>query len=85
MSSSSHVKKAIEERGKDNFEFIIESLHETKASWTYAEVEKQIKENVLREKMDDGTPKFWNKQIGAIKFIPPTTTLKEQRHAKIHD
>ena len=76
-SSSTHVNKAIEEKGKENFKFIIESLHKTKASLTYAEVEKQIFENVLREKFEDGTPKYHNKMIGAIKFIPPEPTIEE--------
>ena len=78
-SSSSHVNQAIEDKGIENFEFIIESLHKTKASLSYAEVEKQVKENVLREKHRDGTPKYYNKQIGAVKYIPPEPTNEELR------
>jgi len=77
-SSSTHVNKAIEENGKDKFIFQIESLHKSKGSLYYAEVEKQIMENVLKAKMTDGTtPKYYNKQIGAVRFIPPDELLEE--------
>jgi len=39
-SSSDEINKLIKEFGKDRFQFFIESLHATKASLTYAEVEK---------------------------------------------
>ena len=77
-SSSNHINQAIEDKGKDNFRFIIESLHKTKGSLTYAEVKKQVFEDVLRAKLKDGvTPKYYNKQISAVKFIPPEDLLEE--------
>lgn len=79
-SSSTHVNQAIIEKGKDNFEFIIETLHASKGSLTYAEVERQVLENVLKEKLDDGvTPKYYNKMIAAVKFMPPTELAEEHR------
>ena len=79
-SSSAHINAAIAAKGKENFRFIIESLHKTKGSLTYAEVEKQIFEDVLRKKLDDGvTPKYYNRQIAAIKFIPPGELPEETR------
>lgn len=77
--SSTHLNAAIEQNGKDNYEFHIESLHETKGSMYYREVEMQIKENVLLEKLDSGEPKYYNRQIGSVKFIPPEPTDKEKK------
>ncbi len=82
-SSSTHLNNAIEDRGKDKFKFIIETLHKTKGSLYYAEVEKQIMENVLKAKLPDNvTPKYYNKQIGAVKFIPPDEVLEEAKMNK---
>ena len=78
-SSSTHLNKLLEEKGKDHFEFKIETLHETKASMGYAEINRQITENVLREKMPDGTRKYLNGLIGAVKYIPPDETEKERQ------
>lgn len=77
--SSTHLNKAIEEKGMENYQFIIESLHETKGSMYYREVEMQVKENVLLEKLDNGTPKYYNKQIGGVRFVPPEPTDKEKK------
>lgn len=78
-SSSKHLNSAIEENGIENYSFFIESLHKTRGSLFYAEVEKQIKENVLREKLDDGvTSKYYNRQISGVKFIPPAVLTEEE-------
>jgi len=77
--SSTHLNAAIEEHGKDNYQFIIESLHETKGSLYYREVEMQIKEDVLIKELDNGTPMYYNKRVGGVQFIPPKPTLKEQK------
>lgn len=81
-SSSNHIQEAIKEHGKDKFLFIIESLHETKASLVYRETELQIIEDVLRKRLPDGeTPMYYNRQIlGNVKFIPPLPTEKELQH-----
>jgi len=79
-SSSAHVNAAIELKGKENFLFKIESLHKTKGSLSYAEVQTQLFEDVLCAKLDDGvTPKFYNRQIPGIKFIPPEEHSEETR------
>ncbi len=79
-SSSTHINDAIIARGKDRFVFLIESLHETKASLHYAEVLTQINEDVLRAKMPDGTRKYYNGMIGHMKFLPPDETELEAAH-----
>lgn len=78
--SSKQLNGDIETLGKDQFEFIIESLHETRGSLFYAEVEKQVKENVLRETLDNGERKYYNGHIGSTKFLPPLETIKESTH-----
>lgn len=78
-TSSNHVNAAIKEKGMDNFEFIIETLHTTKGSLYYREVEVQVKEDVLRAELPCGTKKYYNKQIGSVRFIPPKENLTEAK------
>lgn len=70
--SSIELNKSIALKGLDNYDFQILSLHKTKGSLHYAEVELQIQEDVLRTKLDDGTKKYYNGHIAAVKFIPPS-------------
>jgi hypothetical protein len=77
--SSTHLNAAIAEKGKENFRFYIESLHTSKASLSYEETRKHILEDVLRAKFDDGTPRYFNRQIGHVKFIPPDQTPEEAK------
>ena len=62
-SSSDILNNAIKEKGKENFSFLIISLHKTKSSLSYAEVEAQIMENVFRATLGNGSKKFYNKMI----------------------
>lgn len=78
-SSSTELNEAIKINGMNNYRFIIESLHKTRASLTYAEVKKQINEDVLRLMLSSGVKKYFNKQIGAIRFIPPAEHSEETR------
>lgn len=68
--SCAELNKSIEAHGKDNYKFIIESLHKSKGSLHYREAEVHFKEEVLRAKMDNGMRKYYNGQISAVKFIP---------------
>ena len=78
-SSSKRINEEIEEHGIERFEFIIISLHETKGSLVYKEIHLQITENVMREKLPDGTRKYYNGNISAVKFLPPDETLMESK------
>ena len=69
-SSSELVKNEILIYGIENFSFQIEGLYKTKGDLSYAEVDLQIKENVLREKLPNGINKYYNRAIGNIKWIP---------------
>lgn len=78
-TSSKWINLEIDEHGKDRFIFIIESLHVTKGSLYYREVEVQVKENVMREKLPCGKNKYYNKNIASVKFMPPDETLLESQ------
>ena len=75
--SCAELNKAIAANGKENYQFIIESLHKAKGSLHYREAEVHFKEEVLRVRMDSGIRKFYNGQISAVKFIPPAELPEE--------
>lgn len=69
--SSVRLNADIEKYGMDSFEFTILSLHRSKGSLHYAEVETQVKLDVLRSRFPDGSRMYYNGNISAVKFIPP--------------
>lgn len=79
-SSSKHVNEAIDTKGIDNFVFLIESLHKTKAGLFYAEIEAQVNEDVLRAKLPSGDRKYYNAMVGNVKFLPPEEVSEETRY-----
>ena len=80
--SSEHLNLEISIKGKDNYKFEILSLHNSKGSLHYAEVEYQITNNVLRAVLDDGvTKRYFNRAVSGVKFIPPLETADEIRIA----
>jgi hypothetical protein len=83
--SSTELNLQIKELGVDNYKFEIQSLHETKGSLYYAEVISHITNDVLRAKLPTGDKKYYNKWIGAVKFIPPSETLKESTMKVAHN
>lgn len=75
--SCKELNAEIELRGKDRFEFYIESLHECRSSLAYREVEVQILENVMRAKLPTSEKKFYNGMISPIKFKVTDETALE--------
>jgi hypothetical protein len=75
--SCKDLNEQIKLKGMDNYKFEIISLHKTKASLYYAEVKLQVMEDVMRIRLPDGTKKYYNGQIGAVKFKVPEE-LKEE-------
>jgi hypothetical protein len=75
--SSIELNKSIELYGKDNYKFLIVSLHKTKGSLHYREVELQVTEDVLRTRLPSGTRKYYNGNISAVKFYPPSEHVDE--------
>lgn len=83
-SSSDHINEAIQINSMANYRFVIESLHKTKGSLHYAEVRAQILEDVLRTKLSDGTRKYFNKQVNAVRYLPPDENNEEILHRSIN-
>ena len=79
MGSSKWLLEEINLYGKDQFKFEIVSLHESKGTLAYAEVEALVKNNVLREKLLDGTKAYYNGLISPIKFTPGDETDIERK------
>ncbi|VVC05071.1 Uncharacterised protein [uncultured archaeon] len=77
--SCHELNDEIEQRGENRFQFCILSLHESRASLAYREVELQVKENVVREKLPNGIKKYYNQFIAPIKFKIPDETDTEKR------
>lgn len=80
-SSSKWLKEEIESRGEERFVFLIESLHESKASLHYREVELQVVEDVLRATLEDGSPAYYNGMIANMKFKLKPETESEKKHS----
>jgi hypothetical protein len=79
-SSSKHLNEQISNCPREQFEFLIVSLHQTKASLTYAEVRLQVIEDVLRATLPNGDRKYYNGQISGVKFLPPKPTPQELQY-----
>lgn len=79
-SSSKHLNEQITLLSTNNFKFIIESLHESKASLYYAEVYLHVIEDVLRATLPNGDRKYYNGQISGVKFLPPPPTPRELQY-----
>ena len=77
--SSNWLNSEIALYGKEEFKFEILSLHESRGTLAYTEVETLVKQNVLREKLADGTKAFFNGLIPPIKFQPGDETSKENQ------
>jgi len=81
-SSCEPLQEAIEQRGKDKFVFRIISLCVGKCQLTYEEYEAQIKADVLRAKLPDGSPKYFNRNI-ANKHFSGLEKQTEEAKARI--
>ena len=69
-TSSRMINELIIEHGMDRFKFEIIELCKTKGDLSYREAQLQWAEAVLEAKLPDGTRKYYNGQIGAIKWRP---------------
>lgn len=66
--SCKDLNEQIKIKGMDNYKFEILSLHDSKSSLYYAEVKLQVMEDVMMVRLDNGVKKYYNGQIGAVKF-----------------
>ena len=61
--SSEELKQDIRSHGRDNFRREILSLHTTLGKVNYEETKQLFLHNVLAEKLEDGSPAFYNSNI----------------------
>jgi len=69
-SSSKHVKGDLQKLGKLAFEFRILRNYRTRGGLVYGEANLQHRRMVLTARDNTGARKYYNAQIGAIKFLP---------------
>lgn len=77
--SSAELNEDIDKIGKDKFSFIVLAECHTQAELTYTETQLQHQFNVLTDVLPDGNRKYYNKAIGAIKFLPPVVVAESTR------
>jgi len=78
--SSVHLKADIAKQGHDKFKFEIVDVYKTKGGLYYAEAYAQMVSESMTEMLDDGkTPRFYNRQIAAIRFVPKETVADNTR------
>lgn len=81
-SSSKEVNQDIEFYGIEHFRFTIVSYHKGRQEVNYAEVEEQVKRNVLKSILPDGTFEYYNKNIMS-KFFRPKDFGTPEYEAKV--
>jgi len=80
VGSSTHVKKDIKKYGKDAFKFDIVDLYKTKGGMYYAEAYLQMLCDCMTETLPNSDiPRFYNRQIAAIRFVPKEHPTKRTR------
>jgi len=77
--SSTELNEDIEKLGKDKFRFLVLAECKSQAELTYTETNLQHTMNVLTDVLPDNSRKYYNKAIGAIKFLPPTVVSEKTR------
>ena len=77
--SSADLNEDIGKLGKDKFDFIVLCECASQAELTYTETKLQFDMDVLTEVLPDGDRKYYNKAIGAIKFLPPVVVAQSTR------
>ena len=78
--SSKWLIAEIEKNGEKDFLFQIEALCSSRSNLAWREVERLVKENVLREKLLDGSPKYFNGLIPPVKFKISEETEQEKKY-----
>ena len=78
--SSIHLKKDISLHGHDKFTFEIVDVYNTKGGLYYGEAYAQMVSESMTEYLEDGkTPRFYNRQIAAIRFVPKEAVTENTR------
>ena len=78
VGSSVTLKKDITKYKKKNFRFEIADLFKTKGGLYYSEAYLQMLSDCMTEYLEDGkTPRFYNRQTAAIRFVPSEEPSKK--------
>jgi hypothetical protein len=78
--SSVHLKADIAKYGHDKFTFEIVDVYNTKGGLYYNEAYSQMVSESMTEFLEDGkTPRFYNRQIAAIRFVPKEAVTDRTR------
>lgn len=77
--SSKWLNADIKERGKKNFIFKLLYNFKTRGGLINAECSLLHYENVLTERLENGEPAFYNRNIGAVRWVVPEELSKETR------
>jgi hypothetical protein len=78
--SSVHLKADIAKLGHDKFIFEIVDVYSSKGGLYYAEAYSQMVSESMTEFLEDNkTPRFYNRQIAAIRFVPKEAVTERTR------
>ena len=79
--SSTHLNNDIKELGHDKFKFTIVDTYRTKGGLYYSEAYCQMVSESMTLYLEDGkTPRFYNRQIAAIRFVPKEEPTERTRN-----
>lgn len=79
--SSTHLNDDIEKYGHDKFKFVIIDVYKTKGGLYYAEAFSQMLLECMTTYLEDGkTPRWYNRQIAAIRFVTKETPTERTRN-----
>lgn len=79
VGSSVDVKKDLKLYGKEAFNFEIVDLYKTKGGLYYAEAYLQMLSDCMTEYAETNIPRFYNRQIAAIRFVPKEIPTKRTK------
>jgi len=79
--SSTHLNNDIEKYGKENFKFTIIDTYNSKGGLYYTEAFTQMLVECMTTYLEDGkTPRWYNRQIAAIRFVTKETPTERTRN-----
>ena len=79
--SSTHLNADIEKYGHDNFKFSIIDVYKTKGGLYYSEAFVQMLVECMTTYLEDSkTPRWYNRQVAAIRFVTKETPTERTRN-----
>jgi len=79
--SSTHLNNDIKKYGHDKFKFVIIDVYKTRSGLSYAEAFVQMLVECMTTYLEDGkTPRWYNRQVAAIRFVTKETPTERTRN-----